>query len=380
MDLPEIVERMGSVPGGWVLTARIFAIIVIALVIDLAQRIVTKKMSDRTRATRNPWDDALFDAVRAPASALIWLLGIGLAASLVSRHSDAAIFDYVEPTREIGIIVILTWFLLRLISYVEDNFIRVRERERQEYDQTAVDAIGKLARASVVITATLVLLQNLGVSISGLLAFGGVGGIAVGFAAKDMLANFFGGMTVYLDKPFKVGDWIRSSEKEIEGTVERIGWRSTRIRTFDQRPLYVPNSVFTNIVVENPSRMLARRIFETIGVRYDDFDKLEMIVADVRSMLEAHEGIDQDRILMVNFDAYADSSLDFFVYAFTRTRAWAQYHEVKQDVLFKIGQVILKHGAEIAFPTRTLHVSEGLALADKRARASQETTGEGQGQ
>lgn len=371
MDPTEIAERISSVPGGWGLTAKVFAIVFIALVIDLVQRIVTKKMSDRTRATRNPWDDALFDAIRAPASALIWLLGISLAASLVSRHSDAVVFDYVEPTREIGIIVILTWFLLRLIGHVEENFIRIRQRERQEFDQTAVDAIGKLARASVVITAILVLLQNLGVSISGLLAFGGVGGIAVGFAAKDILANFFGGMTVYLDKPFKVGDWIRSPEKEIEGTVERIGWRSTRIRTFDQRPLYVPNSIFTNIVVENPSRMLARRIFETIGVRYDDFDKLEAIVADVRSMLEAHEDIDQDRILMVNFDAYADSSLNFFIYAFTRTKVWAEYHEVKQDVLFKVGQVILKHGAEIAFPTRTLHMPEGLTLADRHERDKQ---------
>ena len=118
-----------------------------------------------------------------------------------------------------------------------------------------MDAMAKLLRLSVIITAGLVVLQTLGFSISGVLAFGGVGGIAVGFAARDLLANFFGGLMIYLDRPFSVGDWVRSPDRNIEGTVERIGWRLTVIRTFDKRPLYVPNSVFANIAVENPSRM-----------------------------------------------------------------------------------------------------------------------------
>ena len=106
-----------------------------------------------------------------------------------------------------------------------------------------------------------------------MLTFGGVGGLIVGLAAKDLLSNFFGGMMIYFDRPFKVGDWIRSPDRQIEGTVERIGWRMTIIRTFDKRPLYVPNSVFSSIVVENPSRMLNRRINETFGLRYQDADK-----------------------------------------------------------------------------------------------------------
>ena len=106
-------------------------------------------------------------------------------------------------------------------------------------------------------------------------------GIAVGFAAKDLLANFFGGLMVYLDRPFAIGDWIRSPDREIEGTVEEIGWRVTCIRTFDKRPIYVPNSVFTQVTVENPSRMLNRRIYETIGVRYDDAAKVRDIITDV---------------------------------------------------------------------------------------------------
>ena len=167
---------------------------------------------------------------------------------------------------------------------------------------------------------------------------------------------------VYLDRPFAVGDWIRSPDREIEGTVEQIGWRQTRIRTFDMRPLYVPNATFTNIAVENPSRMFNRRIYETIGIRYDDANKMAAIVHDVEQMLRSHPEIDTTRTLMVNFNVFAPSSLDFFVYTFTKTTSWAYYHKVKQDVLLKILEVIESHGAEVAFPTSTIHVPEGVNL------------------
>ncbi|HEX7048223.1 MAG TPA: mechanosensitive ion channel family protein [Gammaproteobacteria bacterium] len=362
MELPEFLENIGNIPGGWGLAAKVFAIVFIALILDMVQRIVTSKLGAKTRSTVNPWDDALFDAIRKPASVFIWLVGITLAAELISRQTEAEVYFYVDEARAIGVVTILAWFLLRFIRKVENNFIQKRIQQEAQFDQTAVDAIGKLMRASVVITAVLVLMQTLGFSIGGILAFGGIGGIAIGFAAKDMLANFFGGMTVYLDKPFKVGDWIRSPDKEIEGTVERIGWRSTRIRTFDQRPLYVPNAVFSNIVVENPSRMFARRIFETIGIRYDDFDNIEGIVNDVREMMSNHEGIDQKSTLMVNFDAFGESGVNFFIYAFTTTRVWAEYHEIKQDVLLKIGRIIDGHGAKVALPTRRLLMPEALRL------------------
>mgnify|MGYP003637482955 FL=1 len=229
-------------------------------------------------------------------------------------------------------------------------------------DETTVRAIGKLLRASVIITAVLIAMQVFGYSISGLLAFGGIGGLAVGFAAKDLLANFFGGLMLYLDQPFKVGDWVRSPDKEIEGTVEDIGWRLTRIRTFDKRPLYIPNAIFNSISVENPSRMLNRRIYEKVGIRYDDISKMGVIVDDVRKMLREHAEIDQNQTLIVNFNAFAASSVDFFVYTFTKTTNWVRYHEIKQDVLLKVSDIILSHSAEIAFPTSTVHVPEQVRL------------------
>ncbi len=350
--------------------AETFVVIFGALIIDLIQKRILRRLQRQLARTRSLWDDAMLHAVQRPASVLVWLLGITLAAEIVADQAQATIFQIVGPVREVGVIVTIAWALIRFITFAEQNIIQRKLEEGRAIDRTTADAVSKLLRVSVIITAALVILQTLGFSISGVLAFGGIGGIAVGFAAKDLLANFFGGLMIYLDRPFAVGDWIRSPDRDIEGTVEKIGWRLTCIRTFDKRPLYVPNATFTSIAVENPSRMSHRRIYETIGVRYDDVHRLPAIVADVRAMLQSHPEIDQSQTLMVNFNAFAPSSLDFFIYTFTRTTNWQKYHEVKQDVLFRVAEIIARHGAEIAFPTSTVHVPEPVTLAGAAPEAA----------
>jgi len=182
------------------------------------------------------------------------------------------------------------------------------------------------------------------------------------------LANFFGGLMIYLDRPFSVGDWIRSNDRDIEGTVEYIGWRQTRIRTFDKRPLYVPNAIFNSITVENPSRMNNRRIYETFGIRYDDLNQVNQIVAQVKEMLSSHIEIDVNQTMIVNLNAFAESSVDFFVYTFTKTTDWIKFHAIKQDILLQIAGIIESNGAEMAYPTQRLQVEDlrlqGLAMTN----------------
>lgn len=343
----------------WVI--QVFLIVLFTLLANFLAKRFFDRLEVHLESTANLWDDALLHAIRKPCGIVIWVVGISWAAEIVRSLSDAVIFDAIDPARDVLIIALLAWFIVRFISAVEKNILSGEvplSDEEERVDEQTVHALGKLVRASVIITAVLVVLQTLGYSISGVLAFGGIGGIAVGFAAKDLLANFFGGLMIYLDRPFKIGDWIRSPDQEIEGTVEYIGWRLTRIRTFDKRPLYIPNSTFTHISVENPSRMTNRRIFETIGLRYDDAEVLQAVVADTKNMLLAHEAIDQSQTLMVNFNAYSESSLDFFIYCFTQTTNWQEYHEVKQDVLFKILDIVANHGAQVAFPTRVISMQE----------------------
>ena len=205
------------------------------------------------------------------------------------------------------------------------------------------------------------------------MAFGGIGGIAIGFAAKDLLANFFGALTIYLDRPFSEGDWIRSPDREIEGIIENIGWRLTVIRSFDKRPIYVPNSVFASIAVENASRMSHRRIYENIGLRYADINQMEAIVAAVTKMLRSHKEIDQTQTLIVNFTEFSSSSVDFMVYTFTKTTQWVRFHEIKQDVLLQIANIIDQHDAEMAFPSRSLYVEDNAAIQALVAQTAEKT-------
>ncbi|WP_035479055.1 mechanosensitive ion channel family protein [Aliagarivorans marinus] len=326
-------------------------VLTITVVAFVAWRMLASRLERLAAGTRYRWDEAVWFALWKPINWLIAVVGLSLVATVFAKQLDPDVAQLIPISRKIAVVMMLTWAALRFIRKAEQ--VLVKEQHR---DQTTVLAVGKLLRASVVILMLLAVMQILGFSISGVLAFGGMGGLIVGMAAKDLLSNFFGALIIYLDKPFKVGDWVRSPDRSIEGTVENIGWRVTRIRTFDKRPLYIPNAIFSSIVVENPSRMSHRRIKETIGIRYGDAAKMQVIVEQVKQMLEQHPEIDTTQTLMVNFDAFGPSSLDFFIYTFTKTTNWVKYHQVKQDVLNKIVAIVEGHGAEFAFPTRTLHV------------------------
>ena len=332
----------------------VFIVVFITLLFDFIWRRIYKKIDKQLQRTKNEWDDAIVFAIATPITLLIW----GIGSWIIINY----LFEIVlkGEIRDVFIVVLVSWSIVRFIRKAEENLIEssVDAEKDKKVDKSTIEAISKLLRVSVSITTLLLILQNLGISISAVLAFGGIGGIAIGFAAKDLLANFFGGLIIYLDRPFSVGDWIRSSDREIEGTVEFIGWRQTRIRTFDKRPLYVPNAVFNSITVENPSRMTRRRIYETFGIRYDDISQTKQIVEEVKQMLIEHPEIDSSLTMIVNLNAFNDSSVDFFVYTFTKTTDWIKFHQIKQDILLKIADVIESNNAEMAYPTQRLQLED----------------------
>ena len=348
---------LGEYPWLW----EVFTLVLLTLLARYVVGLFLRKLEQQLQKTHTLWDDALLEAAHVPAGWLVWLVGFSWVLEVLVVESEAFVFSTLGPVRELAVVMLLAWFLIRLTKQIETRLMS-DEYTSEPVDSTTVLALGKLIRAAVVITVTLVALQTLGYSISGVLAFGGIGGIAVGFAAKDLLANFFGGLMVYLDRPFAVGDWVRSPDQEIEGTVEHIGWRQTRIRTFTKRPLYIPNATFSHISVENPSRMLNRRIYETIGIRYEDADKMKAIVNDVTDLLKNHEDIDSSQTIIVNFNSFAASSLDFFIYTYTKTTDWVEYHQVKQRVLLEVLDIVFKHNADVAFPTSTVLIPDGVDI------------------
>ncbi|WP_435532846.1 mechanosensitive ion channel family protein [Vibrio hippocampi] len=345
--MDEIQNYIQSFSHDWL--SNVLLITLFSLLAWVIWRIVYNRLEALTEHTPIVWDELIVKAFRAPVSVFIWLWPATVSLDIVLTHYVATDTSWLNKLDHILVIILFLWVILRIIQNVESYILTAGK-----HDETTVQATAKVARLFFISIGVLMAMQALGLSLSGLLTFGGVGGLVVGLAAKDLLSNFFGGMMIYFDRPFKVGDWIRSPDRAIEGTVERIGWRMTIIRTFDRRPLYVPNSVFSNIVVENPSRMLNRRIYETIGLRYDDNEKVNAIINDVRQMLENHNDIDAKQTLIVNFNAFGPSSLDFFIYTFTKTVNWVRYHEVKQDILLQVMAIIHKHEADIAYPTQTL--------------------------
>lgn len=348
----EMLEQWLS--GDQLLAAQVLLVMFASLLAHFILQRLLRHFSHKLHRTKVPWDNILIDALSKPLSWLVVLVGLTFSVELVNQDLENTLLAKAVSFRELLILVLVAWFMIR--------FVRLAEKEMADklaedpHELTTIMAVAKLLRVAILITVALMAMQSLGYKIEGVLAFGGIGGIAVGFAARDLLANFFGGLMVYLDRPFVVGDWVRSPDQNIEGTVENIGWRLTKIRTFDQRPLYVPNAVFTNISLENPSRMYNRRIYETVGIRYCDAGKMADIVRDVRHMLEQHDDIDTGKTLIVNFNSFAPSSLDFFIYTFTKTVKWVEYHSVKQDVLLQTLAIIEQHGAEVAFPTSTVHL------------------------
>ncbi len=354
----ELENWLPGLDRQWLWVIQVFLILLATGFVSFFLKRLLAKLLTRFGQTSTRWDDIIVEAMRKPVTWGVWIIGIAVAIDLIYTETETALFAYGDPVRDVGVLLCLTWFVMNLVRGAEREFTRGAD----SVDLHTAEAIGKLVRLAVVITAVLVILQTLGFSISGVLAMGGVGGIAVGFAAKDLLANFFGALIIYLDRPFAVGDWIRSPDRSLEGTVEKIGWRVTVIRTFESRPLYVPNSVFTNVIVENPSRMNNRRIYETIGLRYVDLDRMDRVVAEVDAMLRNHEAIDTDQTLMVNFIQFADSSVDFMVYCFTKTTRWVEFHEKKQEIMLRIADIIEAHKAEIAFPTSTLHIADPITV------------------
>ncbi len=335
---------------------RLLLVLAATMAVHFIARRILKHAEKIAARTNNIWDDSLLEAARRPLPVLIWLSGVSFALHLIHRQTGEQLLEYLAPARNIGVVICVAWFLFKLIRELADNVVAARAQAGEEVDRTTVDSLSKVSRIVVIVVAALAVMQTLGFSVSGVLAFGGMGGIAVGFAAKDLLANFFGGLMIHLDRPFNVGETVRSPDKQIEGKVEHIGWRQTVIRSPNMTPIYVPNSLFTSIVVENPSRMSHRRIREIIGLRYDDLGKIDAITDEVKAMLKSHPAIDAEQKVIVALDQFADSSVNLLVQALTRTTAPEEFHEVKQGILLKIADIVARHGADMPFPTRTLHI------------------------
>jgi MscS family membrane protein len=300
-------------------------------------------------------DRLLLEAAEKPAGWLLYTLGI--LATLHTLNPPEAIFPLMPLVDHAGRILSLSigaWFLWRLIDGLSAYFSARAAQTESALDDQLVPFISKTLKIFTVITAVLVIAQNMGYSISGLIASLGIGGIAVAMAARDTIANVFGSIMILVDRPFTVGDWIRAAD--FEGVVEEIGFRSTRIRTFEQTLVNVPNSLLANMVIDNIDARSKRRVKMRIGLTYSTSpEKMKQAIEGIEAILQGHPGVDQ-HFKLVKFDEFEDSSLSIFLYYFSASKDWAQYLQVRQEVNLQIMQLLESLGLEFAFPTRSIYM------------------------
>ena len=332
----------------------IFATVIARTVVLSSFQRLSKKLASRTKTQL---DDVLLSAADRPIGLLVYVLGIVFAVHLLNPPADIfPLVSLADIAGRIISIIVAIWFAWRLIDGLSAYFSARAQETESPMDDQLVPFIAKSLKIFLVLTGLLVVAQNMGYSISGLLASLGIGGIAIAMAAKDTIANVFGSIMILVDRPFAIGDWVKTSE--FEGVVEEIGFRSTKIRTFERTLVNVPNSALANMVIDNIDARNERRIKMRIGLTYDTTPaQMEAAIAGIEAILRDHPGVDQSYKL-VKFDEFADSSLSIFLYYFSASKVWAEYLQVRQEINLQIMQLLESLDLEFAFPTQTVHLQK----------------------
>tara|TARA_Y100000589_G_scaffold290803_1_gene293748 strand:- start:49 stop:1155 length:1107 start_codon:yes stop_codon:yes gene_type:complete len=253
------------------------------------------------------------------------------------------------------VIASITWAVMNIGQTVlqSASIRRWIQIEDQQDEAMLINVMSRLYTIFVLLLATAVLMVNFGVPSGAIATMLGGAGIGFSFATQQISQNFLSGFMLFFNRPFREGDWINANN--LEGTVESIGWYYTRIRTFDRRPLYIPNSVFATNPIQNPGEMYNRRILANISLRYEDLNKIDCITKDVRQLLQEHPDIDQSQSILVNFNEWDASSINMMVYCFTKTTIWKDWLDIQQSIFLDIAEIVQRSGADFAFDCTTLY-------------------------
>ena len=292
----------------------------------------------------------ILNQAKAPVIILALLLGV-LSGALFIEHyypDKGPMLAVFYKVLGVLFVLVFAWMLANL-SRVFEHYC-LRRIDPSVLEPTTVGVLGRITRLFIWGLIILFALQSLGLPISGLLALGGAGTLVIGLASRDLLANFFGALTIYLDRPFHVGEIISSPEKNIDGVVEHIGWRLTRIRRMNKHPIYVPNSLFSSVILENPSRMTHRQIKEYLIFRYEDIDKLPALWEEIQTMLDEHPDLDHQNLRFLVLSQLAPSALVAQLSCFTKVTETLPFLRVQEALFLRILQLARLHGCEVGLP------------------------------
>ncbi len=368
VDVWRIVVAVGAIVLAWALKR-----ILVSRVIAVLFRI--------TRKTKTDLDDLLVEAIRKPVGAFFVLGGFFVAAVVLEfPRRPVDVHAFVMSLLRTVAIILVAWAGYRAVRVITVMLERLTAKTESELDDQLVPFAEKFLKVVVIIIGTVMVVREWGYDISGLLAGLGLGGLAFALAAKDTLSNLFGSIMILTDRPFGIGDWIKTPQAE--GTVEEIGFRSTKIRTFANSLVSVPNSIIASTTIENWSKMQKRRISYKLGVTYGTtVAQMREAVERIKDIIREHPGIRQD-FWLVYFTDFNDSSMDIMIYCFTKTTVWGEYLAVRQDLNLQIFAALEEIGVEVAFPSQSIYMEnpdparrkQFDALAKKALAARAETS------
>jgi MscS family membrane protein len=321
--------------------------------------ILDKKLTVLVNKTKSELDDLLLKAIKIPLCYLILLQGFYTAIISLQLPEKIGLFDITSIVKAIYILAIsfiMLYFTFKIIDIIAYYLHNEAKKTNSIFDDQLVPLIVKSLRILVVTLGILFILQNFGYNVTSLLAGLGIGGLAFALAAQNTVSNLFGSITIFSDKPFQLGDWI--SVGDIEGTVEDLGFRTTRVRRFDQALVTVPNSQFINTGIINYSAMKKSRIKFFLGIPYGtSAGKVKEVVEGIKKIIDEDEKFDHS-FYIVRFTEFGAYSLNIFVYCFVKTIDWAESLKIREEFNLKIMHLIEELGVEIALPSQTINLNE----------------------
>lgn len=305
-----------------------------------------------TKKTKFTWDDDLLDGVERP-SGFIFLMAFFLI-SYTNLQLSVTVNLYLSTVLEIAISVGFVWLFYNLADVFAKYLTVVTSKTENKLDDQLVPLIRKTLRFFVVVMGVILVLQNNGYNVASLIAGLGIGGLAVALAAKDTLANFFGSITIFADRPFRIGDWIKVGN--VEGTVEEVGFRTTRVRTFYNSLVSVPNSQVATTDIDNYGMRQYRRLKTVLNLTYSTTpEQMEAFVEGLKAIVKANKNFRQD-FYEIHFNSFGAHSLDVLVYVFFNVPDWSTELQQRHNFLLEVLRLAKEVGVEFAFPTQTLHV------------------------
>ncbi len=347
---------VGGVDLGHVLTA--LAVFLFFLVLRrVLARILINALRQITRRTRNEIDDAILVALEPPIRFLFVVVGV-FAATQVVPFPDGVALILGRLIRSL-IAFTIFWSLYRQVEPLSHLVDRLTLAMGQRGLRDSLrDFFAKVAKFAVACLGVVAVLEEWDFNVAALLGGLGLVGMAIAFGAQNLISNLFAGLNIFLDHIFERGEWIRTPD--VEGTVESIGFRTTKIRRFDLSLVTIPNSLLTGKALINFSRMQHRRIYWTIGIEYrTSTEQLRRIVEAIRAHVYGDEAFETDpaRVTtLINVDSFGDSSIDIMLYCFTKTKAWGEWMMIKEALLFRIKAIVEENDAAFAFPSRSLYL------------------------